>query len=496
MDVLNVLINSLDAQESIEFKKFVQRQKFKKERKDLRLFVLHRIEENLTSDQLLKRLELKNLNAYHTLRKRLYAELSEFIMLKTLDEDDSKSARANGYYNLAKHLFQRNIPKLAWKILLKSEKLALQNDLFEILNSIYLLEIEQIHLKKDIDLQEVFQKHSANKRKLELREKVLFSKAQILAEVRRSKLLGKPLDLMPIIQQNLSDFELENELARSPKILLEYLQSLKSVIHISKSYHSLENVIETYFNKMQNKNNAHVNIQILYMLAHTKYRNKKFKESLGIIGEIEHLLSSCSKSFQKEMQLKVIELTSANLMLLGEVENAIATLQPELSSAHNTPKQNSNVIASMGIYHFLKGENAESLRLLHEMKHSEKWYADQMGQEWVMKKNLMEVLLFYELGKMELVESRIRSIERRFKELMEFPEYHKARAFLSLLKVFMLSNKELDLSSFSRQIGGSWEWKSAEEEDLQAMMFYAWLKSKLVGRTFYETMLEVVSIET
>ena len=135
MDDLSTIIHSLDAAEQLEFQNFIQRDRYKKERKDLKLFELLQGEER-SATELQKELELPNANAYHALRRRLYQHLSDFILIRSTQEDMSSMSRVNGMLSMARHLFNTGSDKLAWKILERSEKMAAQNELYELLNSI------------------------------------------------------------------------------------------------------------------------------------------------------------------------------------------------------------------------------------------------------------------------------------------------------------------------------------------------------------------------
>ena len=83
MDNIKQIIQSFNTKEIIELKNFLKRQKLLEERKDIKLVDLLYAENNYNPKQLVQLLETKNLNSYHTLRKRLFTGLSEFIFLIT-----------------------------------------------------------------------------------------------------------------------------------------------------------------------------------------------------------------------------------------------------------------------------------------------------------------------------------------------------------------------------------------------------------------------------
>ena len=83
MDSLQEVIHSLDVKQQGEFVYFIQRNKYRKGRKDLQLFNLLRQEKNWSAKGIVEHLKTPNLNAYHTIRKRLFNHLADFIILKS-----------------------------------------------------------------------------------------------------------------------------------------------------------------------------------------------------------------------------------------------------------------------------------------------------------------------------------------------------------------------------------------------------------------------------
>lgn len=48
-------------------------------------------------------------------------------------------------------------------------------------------------------------------------------------------------------------------------------------------------------------------------------------------------------------------------------------------------------------------------------------------------------------------------------------------------------------AAYLEKVETSFEWIEKEKEDLQAMSYYAWLKSKMTKRDFYEVLLELIT---
>ena len=114
-----------------------------------------------------------------------------------------------------------------------------------------------------------------------------------------------------------------------------------------------------------------------------------------------------------------------------------------------------------------------------------------MGREWVFKKVLMEIVLYNDLGEEGLVESRVRYIKRSYKDMFNIPKYSRVHGFLSFLERIGDLNIS-DKDSIQMKLEESMVSVPAEKEDLQAMVFYSWLKAKIINRNPYQVLLDVV----
>ena len=114
MDKLQEIINTLSDDDKREFRIFINRQKSKKERKDLDLFELLCLQ--LNSKEIQSRLyKTSNKVAYHTLRKRLLKHLTDFIVLKQIDADTTAASSISGLITMAAYLLKNQSNELAWR---------------------------------------------------------------------------------------------------------------------------------------------------------------------------------------------------------------------------------------------------------------------------------------------------------------------------------------------------------------------------------------------
>ena len=192
------------------------------------------------------------------------------------------------------------------------------------------------------------------------------------------------------------------------------------------------------------------------------------------------------------MSLRVRMLDAANDLFLVGVDSAIEKLEALLEFPLSG-RQECNAILNLSTYYFYKGDYRSAHQRMLALRHTDSWYEEQMGTEWLLKQKLIELLIFHELEEVDLTESRLRAINRKYKELLSLPRYRNAAAFLELVKRYSHRLHEIESSELEEMVEVSWEWLPKEQEDLQAMMFYAWIKSKIVGESSYEVLIQLMT---
>lgn len=494
MDNIQQIIHSFDEHDKEEFAYFIQRAKFKKDRKDLALFNLLKDNRKWEAEELVMKLGTKNNNAYHTIRKRLFRHLSDYILLKSQSKDENETAHILAMYNTGRYLFDKQLYESGWKYLLQAEELAIQQDAFNLLNDIYLLQMDQAHMQKQVPLEVIIEKYEQNRLFRTEDERFIIVKSVIIKELENYKASGQDINFQSLINQAFEKYGINKKTLDNPRLFLKLLQIIRSGAIASKGFHNFEPfLLSSYREMFREKEPRHLgpyHIEMLYMVSHTLYRNKKFEESLEQLNLLEQALVLGPKSLKKRLMGRVVQMKAANMMFTGGLDEAVEMLQSMLVTNDSfNPKEVNNTILNLAMYQFIRKEYRQTLRLFQQFEHSDNWYKKQMGVEWIFKKSIMEVILYYELDKSDLSENRIRSIERNFGQLAHNPIYRRGFVFLSLIRAFIENPYSKELTG---KVEKAFEWLPKEEEDIQAMAFYSWLKCKLMKEDYYGVLLEIV----
>ncbi len=501
MDHLRESIHALQEEEIKEFKTFINRQRKKKERRDLDLFEILREETEYTREELLGLLYpegIKNLDAYHATRKRLIKEIHEFIHIRQMRQDPTMDAKLASGLSLTKFLLQQKREESAWHFFRKTEEMGQKANDHHLLNKLYSLGIEYSLSERAVPIEELIEKKQECQRLLAVEENAKTANYLIRHRLNKSLEQGKELDLDKLVRETLQAYNLTEEVEKDLKLQFHLIEISRSVALARKDFHSFLPYILEVYRKLEEDNrfnayNHHLKVRLLYIMAHTLFRSRKFKDAETFANLLWDALQAHGKRYYKEYYQKWNLLMAVIKSYLGKVDECVELLEKSLEQKEaflNKPDLY-NTYVHLSINYFYRHEYEKALVNGMKLDESDAHYAKLMGKEWLMKKQLLEILNHFELGNPDVVETRIRSLERTYKNLFERPLYKRIKTFLSIIK--RLNNRPhiAHTDEFIKLVEGSMEYWEAE--DLQAMTFYCWLKAKMYNKPYYELLVDEVN---
>ena len=283
MDNLKTIIDTFSKEDQREFTAFVKRQRKTKNRKDLELFRILKQNKSYKPKDIVNLLypESNNKVAYHALRKRLMRHVTDFVVLKRMEEDSSTTSSIMGLISLARYLFDKGRERLAWMFLNKAEKSALEAEMFDLLNTIYNLQIERSQGEFADDLDEVIAKYELNKQKADIDERANIANSVIKQRLERIRLGGQEIDFDQNIQDVLNKYNLTEAVTQRPRLLYNLMSIARSAVLVKKDYYDFAPYIIQQYKQLE-KNHGFATSQqyyklgLLYMIAHVLYRSKRF----------------------------------------------------------------------------------------------------------------------------------------------------------------------------------------------------------------------------
>ncbi len=499
MDKIKEIITTLAADDIREFRSFIHRQKKKKGRKDLELFEFLLKHEESKPKVVAAHLGVPNKEAYYAVRKRLLRHLTDFIVLKRMDTDPTAFSSIMSYITLARYLFTKKTDKLAWFYLDKAESIAQAHEQFGLLNNIYLLQIRNVPSKHAPDIQEIIEKHKANRQLLDEDERALFAHGLIRQKLHERRIEGKFININRTIYEILSKYDLAEVVIKRPRLLYNIASIVRGAAITQADFKNFEPYIIGQYKSAEekygfSKHQHFYKLNLLYMIAHALYRNRNFEEALNWLDVYHENILAHDKSHYNGFYPLYVMLLAAIRNFQGRLEEAIQ-LHEELLEA-KTVKMNmeNRLTASLNLatyYGF--SENFDKTRDILWAMPTDRTCEKNMGKEWLLKKNMIEMLAQYEMGNDEIALNRIRSIERYFGEFITRPSNVYIKRFLNFIRMYISNPEAVNSDNFYEKLDAKFDVGPEGLQNIIDISFYCWLKAKVFKRPFYEVLLATVN---
>ncbi|SEB39935.1 hypothetical protein SAMN04489761_0457 [Tenacibaculum sp. MAR_2009_124] len=497
MNQITHIISSFSQEEQQKFELYLARRNKRRDTKNIQLFKLLKQQESSTALICNTLYGKQNRAALYTLKQRLHESLIDFIAMNKIQGENSIDMLLIKYIMVARDfLFQQNYGE-AYKLLNKAELLARDYELFSILNEIYHTKIQYAHLHPKTDLNKTIKEFKSNQKNYFLEEELNI----IYAKIRNN------LILIPNDKGSISNFESfinsifkEHHINIDDSLSFKSLYQLISIVNISafihKNYLKVEPfLIKTYgiiTSKKGKEKQLFYHIRVLYLIANTLFRNKKFEESLNYLKYMLVLMNDNNKKYFKLFYLNYLLLFALNKNYRNEQNEAISLLEDAILKKHVDQKSLLEIQLSLLMFYFQSNQFGKAIKLLHKLNHSDKWYIDKVGIEWVIKKNLFEILLHLELENLNLFESRLLSFKRKYYTYIKKINQERVIEYLKLVEQYYKDPSIITTTQFNDLVESSFEFVGAQQEDIFVMSFYAWLKSKMEQSPIFEVTLELV----
>lgn len=496
MIALKSIIDTFNPEDQQKFIAYLQQKNKRKDTKNIQLFKLMTHPE-LDSKSICKHLYNEdNCNAYHALRKRLFQSLIDFTANKNLEDENSIDMQIIKYILASRtYLLQKNYD-IAYKILDKAERLADEHLLYPILNEIYHTKIQYAPNNPKIDLEQLIVKQKENQKKHQLEDQLNIVYAKLKSVLNTISYEGKVIDFEKELESILADYSIEIDQSLSFKSLYQILAIANISALVTNKYFEIENFVLKSYNILKEKKDTnkqlYYQIHIVYIIANTLFRNKKFEASLQYISEMEELMQLKKGIYHKEFILKKTLVEALNYNYNHQQEKAIELVETIIKKKHSDIESQLDLHLSLLMFYFQKGDLTNAKSVLSKFYHTDQYYIEKAGIDWVIKKNLAEILLYIELQDDDLLYSRLKSFKRRYKGYLK--QIHQTRivTFINYAEKIYKQPEMIKSNEFSKLIKSTFEWTSIQKEDIFVISFYAWLKNKTEENTLYQTTINLI----
>lgn len=496
MNDLKHIISTFSQEDTQRFIHYLEKKNKRKDTKNIQLFKLLLDDTQNSKDLCIKLYGDHKNGAYHALRKRLYQSIIEFIANSSLQEETAIDMQIIKYILAARTCLQQKQYNTAYKILDKAEILALEHHLFPLLNEIYHTQIQYAYTNTETDINALITKFENNRKNHQLEDQLNIVYAKVRQTLNNMAFKGEIIDFETIINSTLHEYNISINDSMSFKSLYQLITIISLSAFATNDNLKVEPfLIQTYKTILKHKNKEkqlYYHIQILYIIANILFRNKKFDDSVQYLDLMhEHMLHKKKKHYNTFI-LKHSLLLGLNLNYSNRQDEAINLLHPLISIKHQDIGALLDIYLSLITFYFQKKDFTKAHNLFSKFYHTDKWYTEKAGTEWVIKKNLIDILLQIELENIDLIESRMLSFKRNHSNYLKGIGQERVLIYLGLVDSYYRNPKRVSSEAFKLKVENSFEWVDKEQEDIFVMSFYAWLKSKMDNDDLYKTTLELI----
>ena len=497
MDTLTSQIHNLDSLERHQFKLYVKSCSNNKESKlteALSLFY-----RGYTSRAICESLYGSYPNTgYYALRKRLMVLLLEYYAYEKGKELNEKENEVKLFFEAGKNLVLNKSYKLGFNTFHKALSKSKENEFYSLTNKIVLELIQVAHLNTSINLEELIKEFEKYKELENKQNTIAIAYAEVKEKLNNYFLHSNKINTLIEIDIIFKKYNLDidRDLTYRTLYQLGQLSLSKSTVtrNFIKDLNSFEKRADYLVSNREPKNfNQWIfKFKLLYLLASSNYRAKRFKKSNDYLNQILNKSNSSAISISKEFYFKVTVLKSLNINYLGENEKASLFLDKFLKES-KLPKSNKNWLDGFGVMSMIlfHGKKYTSiLKLYNNFKKSDLQYQEINGLEWVMRKNLILILTHFELGNIEESERLIQLFKIENSSFLDFDK--RVLFFLLCLEKVVSNPFQAKNKHFHKFVESNLEKKPRYEEDIFVLSFFAWFKAKMLEEDMYQSTIEIV----
>jgi hypothetical protein len=318
-------------------------------------------------------------------------------------------------------------------------------------------------------------------------------------ELSEARLRGKVVDVDKITKHVFEHMRLSNHEIRDVAYLYRIVEMARSAAVSAKDYSRFEPFLNKTVQHLQSTGALQeapmkYRLGFAYMMAHASYRNRKLKQAGKLLIDLEAQIPK-SELQQSSLYGKVVALRAAVASFTGENKLAIEVVQNILNDKRwkSNVKERLNMQLNLAVYYF-QGKNFKTAyQVILGIDKNDDWLERTMGLEWRFKKQMIEVIVLYEYAKEDIALNLIRSMERYYSNFLSEPSYQRAGFFLHFIKRIIDRPDVVYQPQFIEAVDqANLAWPK-EKEDIQAITFFCWLKSKMIGREYYDVLLDAMS---
>ncbi len=500
-NTVDEIIKSFTKEELREFKYFLSRRNDGKEsRVDLAL--LDKIRKGIVVNE--------NLTLHRQAKNRMKKHLELFVAI-----DDIKQRITSQIFNkieVASFLFRKGLFDHAWDYLAKAEKIAREQEEYELLNYIYYIELSYSYniavppSPKRVSIENLIEQWSQNNRLAMLDNNTNAAYAELFLTLNATFTQRLNVNVDEIINPIMKKYDLGKEVYLSNmKIFLKTVNIVCRLLREKREYvelkeYSLRSFYVLREKRMLNKVATEPLIDLLDVICISALRTKDYvnyeKFQRLYTAYIKRLKRSPSEFSYYDF---IPSIDAADLYMctnrLGLAKKRLLELYAKYKDYTESPRIFFLLRVNLIAVHFKCNEMNKCISLYTQIiQYGEKKILKEPGfrLDLMLFTDIYAVMFHYQSGDNDYAQSLSDKLKRKYKqELSESSNYREA-AFLKLIDQLIKRPDCISANKFKNEVSNFLKLKSFIPGDNEYISFNAWLISQVSKRSYYDCYLEIV----
>ncbi len=491
--ILFEIINSLSTEDYDKFKLYLRHKNKRSDTKNIALLKILR-QSYLPTNIDIMLYGKPSKNAYHALCKRLHDSLIDFIAGRSFETETTEEFEVLKLVLAARILYEQNIITAAQKTLQKAALRASNNDLYSLLSEIYHTQIQYAHLHEQVHLEDLIKAFYINQNHHKHQENLNLAYAFIKNKITQTH-NTVTIDVNQLLEDTFHKFDISIHDSLTFKSLYQLLEIINTVARLENNYFDALPFFERVYKAISDKktsSNKHLyyHIHLLYFMANAYFRNKQFETALVYLDQMKEKMHSERGKYEFRFRESELLLRTLLLNYSEKSTEAIQHLKNHFIQSKNKTPQNPDLVLTLVICQTQQEEYKQALSSLNQLKHSTSWYISKMGEDWVIKHDLVQLIIHIELEHIDLVSSLIKRFKRKYKHVIQ--QENRLQDFIKILEIIHKRPEEVKTIRFRESIKRLFKTENRAKEDIFMLSYFAWVLSKTNSKTLYQTTLDLL----
>lgn len=500
-NTVDEIIASFSKEELREFKYFISRRNNNiHEREDLKVIGMIRKKAPVAP---------ANISAYRKTKNRLKTQLEHFIQLGNIKSNPA--SRIQNLVEVATYLFSKNLYNHAWDYLIKAERMAAEEEQYELLDSIYYIQILYsyniaVPPPAGFSVANLLARRDENLAYTKINNNANAAYALLIFEMR--ELFSKQLDadIDSLVNTILERYELNDTLHKDNlNIYCKTVNIVCRALREKRDYENMKVYSINSYNQLKQKRllekvPANFLMDLLDAIAVAALRSKDYKNT----EKFQDLYTFYARKFQHQID----DYSYYDFIpYVGDTDLYLCTnrLEEARKSMALINKKYAAYTASIRIYFLLRinllavyfpsKEYASCIKTFHEiMSQNEKKILNERGfrLELILYTEIYGVIFYYENDDPDHAHYMLTKIKKKYAEVLKRQGSKREKLFMRILEKIINDPSYLRSNQFISDHKEFIQLKQFIPGDYEYISFNAWLTSKATQRTYYECFLEIV----